>query len=68
MLLPCAFPAAFGTRFIGKMCEIFGGYTEALYVIAVVMTVAMVLPLLVSPPHGHKNPVPAAIPAESAGD
>jgi MFS transporter, OFA family, oxalate/formate antiporter len=62
MLLPWAFPAAFGTLFIAKMRELTGGYVEALYMIAVLMTVAMVLPLLVSPPHGHKNPTPVPVP------
>lgn len=68
MLLPWAFPAAFGTLFISKMREVTGGYTQALYLIAGMMTVAMVLPLLVSPPHGHKNSAAAPVPSPSTGD
>jgi OFA family oxalate/formate antiporter-like MFS transporter len=54
MLLPWAFPAAFGPLLFAYLRQATGGYNQALYLIASVLTVAMVLPLLVSPPHGHK--------------
>lgn len=54
MLLPWAFPAAFGPLLFAYLREATGGYNQALYLIAGMMTVAMVLPILVSPPRGHK--------------
>jgi len=54
MLLPWAFPAAFGPLLFAYMRQSTGGYNQALYMIAGIMTVAMILPVLVSPPHGHK--------------
>ncbi len=54
MLLPWAFPAAFGPLLFAYLRQSTGGYNQALYMIAGLMTVAMILPLLVSPPHGHK--------------
>jgi len=54
MLLLWAFPAAFGPLLFAYLRESTGGYNQALYMIAGLMTVAMILPLLVSPPHGHK--------------
>jgi MFS transporter, OFA family, oxalate/formate antiporter len=56
MLLPWAFPAAFGPLLFAYLRQSTGGYNEGLYLIAGVMTVAMILPALVSPPHGHKAP------------
>jgi OFA family oxalate/formate antiporter-like MFS transporter len=53
MLLPWAFPAAFGPLLFAYLRQATGGYTQALYLIAGVMTVAMILPLLVSPPRAH---------------
>src|SRR5579863_611429 len=50
MLLPWAFPAAFGPLLFAYLRQSTGGYNEALYLIAGVLTVAMILPLLVSPP------------------
>jgi len=55
MLLPWAFPAAFGPLVFAQMRQSTGGYTQALYLIAGMMTVALILPLLVSPPRGHKR-------------
>ena len=50
MLLPWAFPAAFGPLLFAYLRQSTGGYNEALYLIAGVLTVAMILPVLVSPP------------------
>ena len=61
MLLPWAFPAAFGPLLFAYLRESTGGYNQALYMIAGVMTLAMILPLLVSPPHGHKVAKTSAI-------
>ena len=66
MLLPWAFPAAFGPLLFAYLRQATGGYNQALYGIAAVLTVAMILPLLVHPPHRHKiaeappSPAPAA--------
>jgi len=54
MLLPWAFPAAFGPLLFAYLRETTGGYNQALYLIAGMLTVAMILPVLVSPPRGHK--------------
>ena len=54
MLLPWAFPAAFGPLLFAYLRQSTGGYTQALYLIAGMMTIATVLPLIVSPPRGHK--------------
>lgn len=54
MLLPWAFPAAFGPLLFAYMRESTGGYTEALYLIAAMLIIAIILPLKVSPPPGHK--------------
>ena len=54
MLLPWAFPAAFGPLLFAYLRQATGGYNQALYLIAGMMTVAMILPILVSPPRGHK--------------
>lgn len=54
MLLPWAFPAAFGPLLFAYLREATGGYNQALYLIAGIMTVAIALPVLVTPPRGHK--------------
>jgi MFS transporter, OFA family, oxalate/formate antiporter len=54
MLLPWAFPAAFGPLLFAYLRETTGGYSQALYLIAGMLTAAMILPILVSPPHGRK--------------
>jgi len=55
MLLPWAFPAAFGPLLFAYLRQVTGGYNQALYLIAGMMTVSMILPVLVSPPRGHKT-------------
>jgi OFA family oxalate/formate antiporter-like MFS transporter len=54
MMLPWAFPAAFGPLLFAYLRESTGGYTQALYLIAGILTLAMILPVMVSPPRGHK--------------
>jgi len=60
MLLPWAFPAAFGPLLFAYLRQSTGGYNDGLYLIAGVLTVATIVPLLVSPPHGHKAASSAA--------
>jgi OFA family oxalate/formate antiporter-like MFS transporter len=64
MLLPWAFPAALGPLLFAYLRETTGGYTQALYLIAGMLTIAMVLPMIVSPPRGHQ--VAAETPVGSA--
>ena len=54
MLLPWAFPAAFGPLLFAYLRQSTGGYNQALYLIAGMLTIALILPLIVSPPRGHK--------------
>jgi MFS transporter, OFA family, oxalate/formate antiporter len=61
MLLPWAFPAALGPLLFAYLRESTGGYTQALYLIAGMMTIAMILPLIVSPPRGHKVTAETAV-------
>jgi OFA family oxalate/formate antiporter-like MFS transporter len=54
MMLPWAFPAAFGPLLFAYLREANGSYNQALYLIAGMLTIAMILPIVVSPPRGHK--------------
>jgi OFA family oxalate/formate antiporter-like MFS transporter len=65
MMLPWAFAASFGPLLFAYLRQINGNYTQALYLIAGLITVALILPVLVTPPRGHKA---AKRPAESPLD
>jgi OFA family oxalate/formate antiporter-like MFS transporter len=66
MLLPWAFPAAFGPLLFAYMRQSTGGYNQALYLIAAVLTAAMILPVLVNPPRkreiAEESTVGSAVP------
>lgn len=66
MLLPWAFPAAFGPLLFAWLRETTGGYTQAFYGIAGMLALAMVLPMIVSPPRGHRSSSSAAAAAPAA--
>jgi MFS transporter, OFA family, oxalate/formate antiporter len=53
MMVPWAFAAAIGPYEFAYLRQINGNYTQALYVIAGVMTVALILPILVRPPRSR---------------
>jgi OFA family oxalate/formate antiporter-like MFS transporter len=55
MMFPWAFAAATGPYVFAYLRQINGNYTQALYLIAGVMTAALILPILISPPRGRKN-------------
>src|SRR6202023_1344002 len=55
MLFPWAFAAAFGPLLFAYMRQATGGYNEALYLIAGLLTLSMILPIVVSPPRSHKT-------------
>ena len=69
MMVPWAFAAVIGPLIFASLRQSNGDYTEALYVIAVVMTVALILPILIHPPRGRKSadehPTGAALEAEA---
>ena len=69
MMLPWAFAAVFGPLLFAYLRQINGNYTQALYLIACVMTTALVLPALIHPPRGRKSgdedPTGAALEAEA---
>jgi MFS transporter, OFA family, oxalate/formate antiporter len=54
ILLPWAFPAAFGPLLFAYLREATGGYNQALYLIAGMLTIAMALPILISPPRARE--------------
>jgi|SRR5579871_241301 len=55
MMLPWAFAAAAGPYVFARLRQVNGNYTEATYVIACTMTLALLLPIIVRPPHGKKR-------------
>jgi OFA family oxalate/formate antiporter-like MFS transporter len=66
ILLPWAFPAAFGPLLFAYLREATGGYNLALYLIAGMLTAAMALPILVTPPRGHPSAKEALVAEETA--
>jgi MFS transporter, OFA family, oxalate/formate antiporter len=58
MLLPWAFAAAFGPLMFAYLRQTSGNYTQPLYFVAGMMTLALILPAFVSPPHGHRHKTP----------
>ena len=54
MMLPWAFASAFGPSLFAYLRQINGTYTQGLYLIAGMMTISLILPILVNPPHGRK--------------
>jgi MFS transporter, OFA family, oxalate/formate antiporter len=58
MMLPWAFAAVFGPLLFAYLRQINGNYTEALYLIAGTMTVALILPIVIFPPRS-RNAAPA---------
>jgi OFA family oxalate/formate antiporter-like MFS transporter len=69
MMLPWAFAAVFGPLLFAYLRQTNGNYTQALYLIAGTMTVALILPILIHPPQGRKSgdehPTGAALEAEA---
>lgn len=55
MMLPWAFAAAAGPYVFAYLRQTNGNYTQALYVIAGTMTVALILPILVRPPKSRSG-------------
>ncbi len=67
MLTAWGFASAFGPLLIAHMRQASGQYKGALYVIAVVMAISVILPLLVRPPRTESFKKPAAFESEAAG-
>jgi OFA family oxalate/formate antiporter-like MFS transporter len=66
MMLPWAFAASFGPQLFAYRRQVTGDYTQGLYMIAGMMTVALILPILVHPPRGRKPaPVETSFEAEA---
>lgn len=55
MMLPWAFAAAFGPLLFAYLRQINGDYVQALYLIAGMVTVALILPILVTPPRSRNS-------------
>jgi OFA family oxalate/formate antiporter-like MFS transporter len=55
MMLPWAFAAAFGPLLFAYLRQINGDYIQALYFIAALITAALILPILVTPPRGRNS-------------
>jgi MFS transporter, OFA family, oxalate/formate antiporter len=56
MLLPWAFASAFGPSLFAYLRQVTGSYAQGLHLIAGMMTLAIFLPLFLSPPHGSREP------------
>ncbi len=66
MMLPWAFASAFGPQLFAYRRQVDGNYVGGLYLIAGMMTVALILPILVHPPRGRKPaPTETAFEAEA---
>lgn len=55
MMVPWAFASAFGPLLFAYLRQINGNYNQALYLIAGLMTTALILPILVNPPRSRTN-------------
>ena len=55
MMLPWAFAAVFGPLLFAYLRQINGNYNQALYLIAGLMTTALILPILVHPPRNRAS-------------
>src|SRR5215469_11576214 len=55
MMFPWAFAASTGPYLFAYLRQVNGNYTEALYIIAATMTVALLLPILITPPRSSKR-------------
>lgn len=55
MMLPWAFAAAAGPYVFARLRQTNGDYTQALHVIAITMTVALILPIVVRPPRSKQR-------------
>ena len=64
MMLPWAFAAAFGPYLFAYLRQINGNYVQALYFIAGLMTVALILPIVVTPPRSRSDIAERAIPGQ----
>ena len=64
MMLPWAFAAAFGPYLFAYLRQINGNYVQALYLIAGLMTVALILPVLVTPPRSRSSEEQREIPRQ----
>jgi MFS transporter, OFA family, oxalate/formate antiporter len=66
MMLPWAFASFFGPLVFARLRDLHGNYIQGLYLIAGMMTVALLLPILIHPPRGRKPaPVETAFEAEA---
>jgi MFS transporter, OFA family, oxalate/formate antiporter len=65
MMVPWAFAASFGPLLFAYLRQINGNYVQAFYVIAAMVTVALILPMLVHPPRNRKQANDLPVEAES---
>ena len=55
MMLPWAFASAFGPSLFAYLRQVTGDYNKGLYLIAGMITLATILPIVVSPPHKQRD-------------